>query len=240
MLLIDADSIIWICHWHQIFKSWDKPLDLIKHDVDSLISHIILETKAKEYLGFVGKGRGFRKVEFSDYKGNREDVIRPPYLDEVKQYMIDKWEFISVEEFEPDDAVCILKKKYPESIISAIDKDVLNNIEGKHYNYKKREWVTTSLIEADRHFWTQMISGDSADGIKGIPGKGKSFASKLFEKELGNKTYSEIVLKEYILYYGEYLGISYFYKSYILLKMLDTYESFDPQPIKVDINKLII
>jgi 5'-3' exonuclease len=239
--IIDADSIIWICHWDTVFKNWYKPKERIANDIDALVSKILIETKAQSYLGFLGESRGFRAKEFPDYKSNRANVERPPYLAEFKQYLVDNWGFILLNEFEPDDAVSILKKRNPDWVISAIDKDILNNIEGSHYNYKKHEWVNTSFWDKERHFWSQMITGDTADGIKGIPKSGDKVAEKVVNEFLeGKKQFYEIVLNRYIKHFGEYEGIKEFHKNYILLKMLEEYEGFEPTPINVDFGKLRI
>ena len=239
---IDGDSIIWICHWDTLFKSWEKPLNIILKDIDKLVSKILIETKAKEYLGFIGESRGFRKQLFSDYKSNRDNVIRPPYLSDCKDYLISEWNFIKLNEIEPDDAVSILKNSNTDVIISAIDKDILKNIPGKHYNYKSHEWIETSYFDSQKHFWGQMITGDTADGVKGIPNKG----IKYFEKVILNLFLDKgiplhtSVLEEYIKHFGEYEGIKEFYKNYILLKMLTEYEGFNPEWVNVDVNKLMI
>lgn len=238
-LVIDADSIAFICGWNTVFKEWDIDYDRVLKNVDSLVSKIFINTKATDYLGFVGKGRGFRKELFPDYKSNRDNVVYPPYLKDIKKHLVDYWNFIEVSQFEPDDAVSILKKRDNSVIIAAIDKDILYNIPGKHYNYKTHDWIETNIIDADMTFWKSMISGDSADGIKGIPKKGDKYIEKIFEASI-TKNYREIVFSEYIKHYGEYEGIKEFYKSYILLKMLEEDVNFAPEFVSLDANKLII
>lgn len=238
-VVVDGDSICFICGWSTIFKAWDTDYNRVVLNVNNLVSKILINTKAKEYLGFVGEGRGFRKVLFPDYKSNRDGVIYPPYLKEIKQHLVDYWNFIRVSKFEPDDAVSILKKRDSEIIIAAIDKDILYNIPGTHYNYKTHEWVTTNKIDADLTFWKSMIIGDTADGIPGLAGKGKKYIDKVFE-DFMLKDYKTIILNEYTKHYGEYEGIKEFYKSYILLKMLEEDNDFNPEFIKLDYNKLSI
>jgi len=238
--VIDGDSIIYICHWDAVFKTFVKPKDLIFESINKMISSIIIETKCKEYHGFLGVGRGFRKKEFLDYKSNRKP-IEIPYINECKEFMKEEWGFELLTEFEPDDAVSILKHRYPEYTIAAIDKDILNNIEGRHYNYKTREWVSTNKTNAERHFWSQVITGDTADGIKGLPGAGeKAWLKIMDEYYVTRRKFHEIVLDKYIHHYGEYEGVKNFYKNYILLKMLVEQPEFVPQPTKVDYNKLVI
>jgi 5'-3' exonuclease len=65
--------------------------------------------------------------------------------------------------------------------------------------------------------WTQVITGDSIDNIKGIPGKGSAFAAKVFKQD---EPYRNLVLLSYILEFGEYKGIEEFTKNYKLIKLL--------------------
>jgi len=134
-----------------------------------------------------------------------------------------------------------IKIEEVETTIVACDKDVIGNTVGKHINPNKKNeagmwetvWIETNLREARNHFWTQMIIGDTVDGIKGIEGKGKVFAAKLFMEELsdiGERTiedaYRTATLNAYIDKYGESKGIYEFQKNYRLLKMLETDEEW--------------
>jgi hypothetical protein len=58
-------------------------------------------------------------------------------------------------------------------IISTKDKD-LNCIPGRHYNWSKGEEVTISEPEANAHFYSQVITGDTSDNIPGLYGVGGS------------------------------------------------------------------
>ena len=68
-----------------------------------------------------------------------------------------------------------------EFIICSPDKDVLKQVPGKHYNYSKQEWITTSEDDAWHFLWMQTLAGDSVDGIPGIPGIGAAKAAKILE-----------------------------------------------------------
>jgi 5'-3' exonuclease len=147
-----------------------------------------------------------------------------------------------MEGIEADDAVSIYKNMYDtmgkESIICSPDKDVLM-LPGKHFNYRKMEFVVTNEAEAEYTFWTDMIAGQSGDNIKGIPGKGPAFAKKLFE-ENPSVRYRTSVLNAYIDHFGEREGIYEFYKNYMVLKIMtnpqDLLETNEPYLIPVDIN----
>ena len=238
--LIDADSIVFIAHWDSDNKTYDKPLEVIKQSIDSLISSILINTKADRYLGYVGYTRAqFRYDAYPEYKANRKDREPLPFYKEAKQHMVDHWGFIPLHGIEADDVVNMLRIKIDNSFICAIDKDLLQ-LEGTHYNYKTNEWVTTSEQEANLYFWQSMIIGDSVDNIKGLEGKGKAFATKLLANIDDVESFRNIVFEEYINQYGEYKGIEKFYQNYKCLKIMDGEYFGVEEPIILDVNNLVI
>ena len=77
----------------------------------------------------------------------------------------------------------------PESIIAHLDKDI-NLIPGKHYNWeltrlgkvvREARHYTITDEEALRNFYTQLLTGDVTDNIKGVPGIGPKKAEKLLQ-----------------------------------------------------------
>jgi len=239
--IIDADSICFIAHWDSDSKSFDKPLDSILQSTDQIISNILITIGASKYIGFVGYGRcAERDAAYPDYKANRKDRKPLEHLRAIKDYMVEKWQFIALHGIEADDMVNSARLKVDGSIICAIDKDLLM-LEGTHYNYKKNEWVTVSEEQAAEYFWKSMIIGDTADNIKGLEGKGKSFADKLLLNIDDYESMRTIVFDEYINHYGEYQGISKFYQNYICLKIKDDFPATDYfNPLDIDVNNLVI
>ena len=127
-----------------------------------------------------------------------------------------------------------------EKVICSPDKDILYSIADKHFNYSyklenkedpnsliKGWWVETNKKDADSFIWKQMIMGDSADGVSGIPKLGEVAANKIIKDcdEIG-LSYYEAVIRKYINHYGESQGIYEFQKNYRLLHMLDCDEDF--------------
>jgi 5'-3' exonuclease len=238
--LIDADSIVFIAHWDSDNKTYDKPLEVIKQSIDSIISSILINTKVNKYLGYVGYTKAqFRYDTYPEYKANRKDREPLPFYKEAKQHMVDHWQFIPLHGIEADDVVNMLRIKIDNSFICAIDKDLLQ-LEGTHYNYKTNEWVTTSKQEADLFFWKSMIIGDSTDNIKGLEGKGKVFADILLMNIDDEDSLRYLVFEEYINQYGEYKGIEKFYQNYKCLKIMDGEYFGDEEPIILDANNLVV
>jgi len=239
---IDADSICYIAHWDTINKSNDtKSLDKILNDVDSIISNILITTKATHYLGYLGLNHSVQRMEINpNYKSNRKNKQKLKYIDEIKLHMMYEWKFYGVENVEVDDVVSSIRFLINNVIICSPDKDIVN-LPGTHYNYKKCKWINTTELQASYFFWNSMIVGDSADGIKGLVGAGPGFAEKLFKEVTDATLMRELVFNAYINKYGEYKGISEFYLNYMSLKLLDDYPCTGLLiPIKVNANSLKI
>lgn len=241
--LLDADSILYIAGWDKDNKCYSEDFELTCKQADSFITHILLSVKATHYIGFLSPSQSFRKLQFTSYKANRDKLIRPPLIHEMKVYLMTRWLFRRLDNLEADDGVNICKKLISDSVICSPDKDVLN-LPGTHYNYKKDEWVTTSEESAIRYFWEDMIIGQSGDGISGLKGKGKAYVKEVFKEFLPD--YRKIVFDEYIKAYGEYKGIEEFYKNYKLLKILDTDNEFEQtykdlieNPLEVKLSLLV-
>lgn len=245
--LIDADSIIYICcAKKKKYDSNNEPIidDLGEHVyeikslqdckdlVDNMVKTILNLTRSTHYLLFLTVGRNFRYDYYPEYKGNRKYSDRPEHFDKIKEYLITDWNAVYEHGLEADDLVNIYRNNIKESFICSPDKDILS-LEGRHYNYKLHKWVETSSDEAYNKFWSDMISGQSGDNIKGIEGSGPK-AAETIRNNIGG-TFRSRVFEAYIKRYGEYEGIQQFYKNYNLLKILDDKEGLViKDPIKCE------
>jgi len=236
--LIDGDFIpYYVCH----NKKGEEPKDLEKVllDCDNLLYKIFVDSRATHYIGFIGeKGKKtFRHALDSNYKANRKGTT-PVYFEECRDYLQHKWLFVKApERLEVDDCVNIIRNKLPQSFIVSPDKDILQ-LEGKHYNPRKGEWVDNTLMheEAEFAFWQDMLDGQSGDNIEGIKGVGSATSSRLLNSLNTEETktilelkalYASYILKLYILKKGEEEGIKDFYLNYQLLKILSKDESLE-------------
>ena len=115
--------------------------------------------------------------------------------------------------------------------LASVDKDLLQSIPGKHINYNKKTsantweivWVETNEVDACKFRFSQLIIGDVADGITGIPGKGIKYWEKMIEEDMWGL--DDIFIK-YLDYYGQSRGIYQFQKNYRLLHLLETDEDW--------------
>ena len=136
-----------------------------------------------------------------------------------------------------------------DKILCTPDKDLLYNIPSKHikghfnysYSLENREdpdslikgwWIETNFKTAKTNFWISLITGDTADGIPGIPRKGIKYAEKLLEGLSDDIPPMEIILQEYIKHFGEATGIFEFQKNYRLLKLLNCEEDYGREGLK--------
>lgn len=237
--LIDGGMLLWktvpnrvLTETELMYMSPEKTLQETYDLIDWYITEKIFKPVNPDYfIGFVDGSRAnnFRTQVSDSYKSNRIGKELPKYFKEAKEYLQTKWNFCMPEGIEVDDALLItenrLKNDY-QVIIACQDKDILNT-EGVRYNPVKDEWIECSNTREEYAFWRSMITGDTADAVVGIFGKGE----KYFEKLL--KLYAEkdealhsIILHAYIENYGEYKGIEEFYKNYKLLKILREKEDF--------------
>lgn len=197
--LIDADSMIYKAGYGVEEKiDWDDgeepsyvySIKEIKHTVDKMLDSILFATDCLEYeLHLTGKNN-FRDTVASSYKHNRADVRRPEWITPIKEYMMSELGAVLHQGMEADDVVVYLKTKYPEEyILCAIDKDVLYQTQGTHFNYGKGESVTVGEFDALKFKYYQAIAGDRVDGYLGVPGYGdkrtkKALADCSDEREL--------------------------------------------------------
>lgn len=244
--LIDADSLVYInVHCKkllsndnvEIIDDWGKAvrevktLQQCKDSVDNMIKNILLTTEATHYLLFLTVGKNFRYDIYPEYKANRKYGDKPAHFDAIKEYLITNYKAVYDGYLEADDLCMIYLKELQGSFMCAIDKDMLKTT-GTHYNYAKNQWVTVTQEEANCNFWTSMITGDTVDNIKGIPGKGIKYAEQLLQScEYAYKD----VLGAYIDKFGEELGIQEYYKNYMVLKIKDKWDGLEiVQPIEIE------
>ena len=181
--LIDADTPVFAV----ALVSEDVDEALAKHRLDKTINDIIISSGASEAALFVSGVDNFRKQICPSYKEHRKDKPVPKYREMLRQHLIKEWNAFECEGYEADDACGIYQSD--DTIICGIDKDLLQ-IPGKHYQWPIiRKGVTVrpelyhniSEEQGMRNFFTQMLTGDVADNIKGIQGVGVKRATEMLK-----------------------------------------------------------
>ena len=182
-VLIDGDIIA----YRAAFSTQDLLEKDAKDKVDELMDFIIDETvnfpfaSADDYQTFLTGKTNFRFdiAKTAPYKGNRAATEKPKYLGTTRDHLSNKYSaIISVNE-EADDliskAAAALNYK---CVVASIDKDMLQ-LPCWHFNFGRKEWKRVTPIEGTLFFYTQILTGDNADNIKGLHGIGPKKAEKI-------------------------------------------------------------
>lgn len=180
--LIDADTPVFaaaICS--QDAEEW-QAFSRLDYSLDKIIEG----SGCSEYKLYVSGGKNFRYEIDSSYKANRP-IEHPIHREACKQHLIKQWRAIETDGYEADDAVGCEQTK--DTMICGIDKDLLM-IPGKHYQWpiirggkviKEGKFHNISVEEGYRRFFTQALTGDTSDNIKGIKGIGPKGAEKMLK-----------------------------------------------------------
>lgn len=164
---------------------------IAKYYLDKLIDDCLANTMADEFKLFLTGNTNFRFQVYPEYKANRLNVPKPRHLAYLRDYVQKTYSASVSEGCEADDDLGVAQctSSVPTVIVS-LDKDLLQ-IPGKHYSWRieggtpDKRWVKEAIhreitpLEGKRWFYTQMLSGDTSDNIKGVAGIGKVKAEKL-------------------------------------------------------------
>lgn len=198
----------------------ERSLNDVIDELNKYLINTLIATNCVYYKGFLS-GKSFRKEIDSEYKANRKDFEKPPFFNEVKQYLIDYWNFYQDKDtfYEADDLIASFNSYFTKNgyntVIVTIDKD-MDQLSGKHYNFRKKEFYDISPSQSEYLLWNQVIIGDSTDNIKGIEGVGKVGASNIL-LELPEPQYKFATLGAYVYKYGLLKGINNFTKNFNLI-----------------------
>lgn len=114
------------------------------------------------------------------YKGNRKSE-KPVHYHLLREYLSLSWGAHVVEGMEADDMLAIKATTLGDSsVIVTLDKD-LDQVEGWHYNFVKKNKYFIDKAQGLLNFYMQMLTGDTVDNIKGVRGIGPKKALKLME-----------------------------------------------------------
>jgi len=172
LTVIDADTKLYSVGW----ACEEESLEYAKQSLDSALSKILWMTEAEGYAGYLtSSSENFRipLAVTAPYKGNRAGTEKPKHFKELRQHMIDHWQFYDCHGIEADDAIIIFKVHWENAgydvVIASSDKDSLQE-PGTHFNSDNRrlEFIEVSEEQAQRNFYGQMITGDAVDNIKGL------------------------------------------------------------------------
>ena len=191
--LIDGDIIAYRC----AFAHKDDSIDIAYKGVDELMEFILNECSFYNSTGLyevyiTGKNNFRNNIAVTHkYKGNRKDAEKPLHLADIRQHLMTKYNAIISAGEEADDLISKEATKIgPKVVIASADKDMLQ-LAAYHFNFNRNEWKTVDAIEGLQFFYTQILTGDNADNIKGLYRVGPKKAEKILkgiteERELWN------------------------------------------------------
>lgn len=205
-LVIDADSLVYRASFAQekqgvLMGSKQDAVDM----VDQLLADIMARCNSNKYELHLTGGGNFRYdvAVTHPYKGNRKQLEKPRLYKDVLKYMVKKLGAVIHEGLEADDFMRIRFNQLGKEkcVIVAVDKDIWQ-IPAIIYNYAKGEFSNVSEIEGFKQLYTQMLTGDTSDNIKGVFGIGKVKAEKLLADCETEEQMYNIVQAEYSKAFG--------------------------------------
>jgi DNA polymerase-1 len=168
--------------------TYDCDLDDAKEKVEDLLTETQEALKSDRIvLTLSDDANNFRKELSDQYKLPRTTTRKPLALKPIRDYLAKKYDAKIKYSLEADDVLGILathpkidadKKK----VIVSSDKDLLQ-IPGRHFNPKTGAKRMISGEVADRHFYLQVLTGDTTDNYPGCPGIGVKRAPALLNME---------------------------------------------------------
>ena len=195
LLLVDADGLV----YHSSKDTLEESIQVLNEKINNMYE----KTGATHSCFFISQGRYFRHNIDPNYKKLRNNIKTSlKWLQTLKMYLKEAYNAQSMTNCEADDLVAywynsdliygkiyinleekfITRKnrafnqeeEYLEIILCSPDKDLLQSIEGKHFNYTYKDennkgwWVITTKEEAEKFKWIQMLMGDTTDSIPSL------------------------------------------------------------------------
>lgn len=172
-VFVDADTILYRVGFSKV-DSPSSAVDILRSYIRTIHGDVGEDT----FFYLTEKSKTRYRDRFAStfvYKESREGAPSPRFITEMTQWMLDnlRTKIVSADVGEADDAVSIdawsmWNAGNLDYRVAAVDKD-LNQIPGNHYNYVTRKFTYISETQANRFFFKQLLMGDRADSIPGIP-----------------------------------------------------------------------
>lgn len=181
---------------------------------------------------FIEGAGNYRYSLNKTYKENRKDRELPPLINALRDWVSQTYDNEQFSVFksinvETDDSIAATYRKFKDNeygvelIVCSPDKDI-KTIPCLLFDsyWSRMELNDITEMDATRNLFIQMIQGDAADGVKGIPKYGEKKAKALLEPI---STTFGMIRATYTLYlktFGRNAKIE-FYKSYYSLRLND-------------------
>lgn len=190
VLHIDGDFLA-----YQVAADDTKSLSTMMYNHDIAVETLRLLAGAEKTLSHLtashgNKGNRFELAIQKEYQANRKGKDKPKHLHTIKSWMESQRGAVNHEIQEADDGLCqanwnAIQAGTPElSVLVSKDKDLqmcqgfhldwdtgdIEEVNGFGYVELDRSKTSPKIVgKGNAYFWAQMLTGDSADGIQGLP-----------------------------------------------------------------------
>lgn len=189
---VDADVPLYVCSIYcvdffpaipelGIEEGEVRTLEVAEGMFDEWVHRWTEELTVSETWLCLSEGENFRKGLTETYKAARP--AKPELFEELKERILLRDNALWIPGLEADDVIGIACTEDPEAVAVSIDKD-FRTVPMKYYLPEDQKAYAKGMYEIDEDtanlFWMrQTLTGDSVDGIKGIPKVGPKTAEKL-------------------------------------------------------------
>ena len=195
-MLIDGDILV----YRSAYSTEGMEPEDTEHKLDEILEEIMDEVMFGHYPEmmqvYLTGPNNFRYdiATIAPYKGHRSGTEKPTNFYHARDYLVDHWDAEVSDGEEADDLIAKAATKIgPKAIIVSVDKDFLQ-VPCSFYNLTKREFTKVDEDAGMKFFYTQVLTGDRADNIKGLKGIGPKKAERILadattEQELYDKVF---------------------------------------------------
>lgn len=154
-----------------------------------------------------------------EYKGQRK-AEKPYHYHNIRAYMLSEFEVVVSDGLEADDMLAVYLTRDPNNILCSVDKDLLQ-VPGKHYSWSLGKRASIPVREVDylgtmcigddkkvkatgmKHFFSQVLMGDSVDNIRGIEDFGPKAAYKVLNDCQTEEELFTVTAQQYMDHYKD-------------------------------------
>jgi len=200
-VLIDGDIIA----YRAAFSTEQMGSQDTKDKVDDLIEYILEHTALLPYeidIDYIVYLTGKENFRYSiaksyPYKGNRKSVQKPRHLQTARDHMESKYKAIISKGEEADDLIAKEAARLDyKACVASIDKDMLQ-IPCWHFNIVRGDYLQVEPFGGIKFFYTQILTGDTADNIVGLFRVGPVKAKKILDDAETEEDLWDCVVKAY-------------------------------------------
>jgi 5'-3' exonuclease len=202
LLIVDGDPLMFRAAYNK--HSAEEAYDTFEEKLEDIENTVFCDTTQIAVFG----DNNFRIDYFKDYKNTpsrKKSKANNPYYFELRQILMEENRVVPATGMEADDLVRIwaeeAKAREEQFVVASVDKD-LQCISGHHYLIHRDELIYVDDDMADKHYWTQILTGDAVDNIRGLRGIGPKKAERILEGAGNSKARKQRVIDAYYEHHG--------------------------------------